>query len=268
MSLPGADKVTPAHHFLDLSDYARPFSRWLVARLLHTPVSPNHLTIAFTVAGLLAAALMAAGAWLPVAGALLVVKSGLDGADGALARARQRPSRVGRFLDSVCDFVVNAAVYGAIGWAAYSQTGLAGYLLLALAALVSGMLQVSLYNHYYVRYRAQTGGDRTSNVNEASPAGYSWDDPAWLARLHRLYVLIYAWQDALVARLDRLAGNAARPLTPRFMTATSLLGLGTQLLVIAICAALGQPIAALRLLVTAFNVYALLLIGLRAGPAG
>ncbi len=252
------DKVPPAAAFLDVSDYARPFARWLVRRLLPTRVAPNHLTLGFTVAGLAAAALLAADRWLPLAGFLLLVKSGLDAADGALARGRGRPSRVGRFLDSVADFVVNVGVYGGIAWAAVRATGQAGYFVLGGLALLSALLQVSLFNHYYVRYRAQTGGDRTSQLDEAHAAGYPWDNPAALRFVFAAYRGIYGWQDQLVAALDRaLAGGSTRPLAPAFMTANSVLGLGTQLLAIAICAFVGQPVWALWLFATFFNLYAL-----------
>jgi phosphatidylglycerophosphate synthase len=259
--LPG--KVAPAHRFADLSDYAQPFARWLVKQMLPTKVTPNHVTLAFTAVGLLASVLLALERWRAVAAGLLLLKSGLDAADGGLARARQRPSRAGRFLDSVCDFVVNVAVYLGIGWAAFRRHRRMRYLVLAFAALLSGLLQVSLYNHYYVRHRAQTRGDTTSLANEAGPAGYAWDDPVMVRRLHRLYRVIYGWQDSAVAWADRLAAGSVSSLSPRFLTASSLLGLGTQLLVIAVCTVLGQPVLALWLLASAFNLYALALLAVR-----
>jgi phosphatidylglycerophosphate synthase len=258
------EKVPREHAFLDLSDYARPWARWLVARLLPTAVTPPQLTLAFTLAGLCAAALLAAGRWLPVAGLLIVLKSGLDAADGALARARGRPSRAGRFLDSLADFAVNLAIYGAIGWAAWRATSQPGYLVLAAVACVSAMLQVSLFNHYYVRYRAQTGGDTTSQVQEATEAAFSWDDPGQVRVLLRLYQWAYGWQDAFVAALDHWAAPRPAPLRPRFMTAVTVLGLGTQLLVLAACAAVGRPAVALWLFATVFNLYAAALLGARA----
>jgi len=254
------DKVPPAAAFLDLSDYGRPFARWLVRRLLPTRIAPNHLTLAFTLAGLAAATLFAIDRWLPLAGVLLLVKSGLDAADGALARARARPSRVGRFSDSVADFAVNVAVYSAIAWAAYRTSAQPGYIVLAALSLPSALLQVSLFNHYYVRYRAQAGGDRTSQLQEAHAAGYPWDDPALLRLVFALYRAIYSWQDRLATVFDRvLSGGSTRPLTPAFMTANSVLGLGTQLLIIAICAFINQPAWALWLFATVFNLYAVFL---------
>lgn len=262
------DKVPTTSAFLDFSDYARPAARWLVRALLPTRVSPNAITAAFTVAGLAAAALLAVDRWLIVAGLLVILKSGLDAADGALARGRGRPSRVGRFFDSVMDFVVNVALYAGIAAGAQLRGAGPEVYLLALVALVSALLQVSIFNHYYIRYRAQVGGDRTSQVSETAETQYPWDNPATLRLLFGLYRTIYGWQDALVAALDRaLAGSASRLLSPAFMTAVSVLGLGTQMLVIAVCAVVGQPVWSLWLFVTVLNLYAVGLMLSRRAPA-
>jgi phosphatidylglycerophosphate synthase len=262
-----AGKVPRSQTFFDLSDLAGPIGRWLALRLVDTPISPLHLTLAFAAAGLAAAVLFAIDRGLWLAALLLVVKSALDAADGGLARARQRPSRVGRFLDSDCDFVVNVAVYAGIAAGIVGRTGQTVYVLLAFVALVAGMLQVSLYNHYYVRYRQATGGDRTSRVSEDEPAGNAWDNPRLLAWLHLAYRLIYGWQDALVTYLER-AGAPNSPAPSRsFMTAVGVLGLGAQLLAIALCALLGHPEWALWLIAFAFSAYAAgLLLSRRSGP--
>ena len=261
------DKVPTSYAFLDFSDYARPAARWLVRVLIPTRISPNHITLAFTLAGLAAAGLMALDRWLLVAGVLVIIKSGLDAADGALARGRNRPSRVGRFFDSVMDFVVNVALCFSIALGAQARGAGPGVYLLALAALISMVLQCSIFNHYYIRYRAQVGGDRTSQVSESAATQYPWDNPAVLQVLFSAYRAIYGWQDALVAVLDKaIAGSGSRPITPGFMTAVSVLGLGTQLLILAVCAALGQPVWALWLFVTALNLYAVgLMLSRRAG---
>jgi len=239
-----------------VSDLVGPAGRWLALRLMDSPITPIHLTLAFTVAGLAAAFLLSIdrAGWLVAL--LLVAKSALDAADGGLARARRHPSRVGRFLDSDCDFVVNVAVYAGLAAGVVGRTGQGWYVLLAFLALISAMLQVSVFNHYYVRYRQATGGDQTSQVSEAEPAGYAWDNPTWLGPLYLAYRLIYGWQDALIARLDQLAAPDAPAISRGFMTAVSVLGLGTQMLVLAVCALLGHAELALWLFVTLFNVYA------------
>lgn len=254
------DKVPADRAFLDLSDYARPAARWLVRLLLPTPITPIHLTLAFTVVGVCAALLFAFNRALPLAGGLLLLKSLLDAADGSLARARGRPSRVGRFLDSVCDFVVMGAVFA--GMAAGRGGGLAAFGL-ALLALMSATLQGSVFSYYSVRYRAESGGDTTSRVDESEAAGYAWDNPRALRLLHALYILIYAWQDTLMDWIDRRLAPAAHPLRREFLTAATVLGLGTQLLVIAVCAFAGRPGWALWLFPTVFNGYWLLLMLVR-----
>ena len=257
------DKVPAQHGFLDLSDYARPLARWLAQQLVPTPITPIHLTLLFTLVGSLAALLFAVHRWLPLAGLLLLLKSLLDAADGSLARLRERPSRVGRFLDSVCDFVVNALVFGGIAASEAARTGQAEFLGLGLAALICATLQGSVFSYYFVRYRHQVGGDRTSRVVEADTEGYAWDHPAALRVLHVLYKFIYGWQDVLMEALDRRLVPASAPLRPAFLTATTVLGMGTQLLVTAVCAAVGRPAFALWLFVTVFNIYWLILLIIR-----
>ena len=255
-----AGKVPPAQAFFDVSDLVGPAGRWLAVHLADTPVSPLHLTLAFTLAGLLAAFLLAIGQGLWLAALLVVLKSALDAADGGLARARGRPSRVGRFLDSDCDFVVNVALYAGLAVGLVGRGGSPVYILLAFLALVSGMLQVSLYNHYYIAYRLASGGDHTSQLSEVEPAGYAWDNSALLTPLFVAYSVIYGWQDALVARLDQWAAPQQPVVRRGFMSAVGVLGLGTQMLLLAACALLGHMQWALWALVIGFNAYAALLL--------
>lgn len=255
------DKVPAQYTFLDLSDYARPLARWLV-HVLPEFVTPIHLTLASTAVGAVAAILFALGRWLPMAGLCLLLKSALDAADGSLARARGRPSRVGRFLDSVCDFLVTLMVFSGIALGAAQRTGDAPWAL-AFSAVLFATVQGSVYSYYYLRYRAHTGGDTTSRMHE-SGEGYAWDNPVALAILFRLYRIIYGWQDSFVAAIDgRLAPNAEVP--AEFLTATTVMGLGTQLLVTATFAALGHPTLALWSFVTIFNVYWVALLIVRYG---
>lgn len=255
------DKVPEQYAFLDLSDYARRPARWL-AETVPGFVTPIHLTLAFMAVGLVAAGLFAAGQYLPLAGVLLIVKSWLDAADGSLARIRKTPSRVGRFLDSVCDFLVTVLVMAAIGfneWQTHPDDW--SIWVLAFAAAVSVTVQCSVFSFYYLTYRAQTGGDQTSQVQETG-AGYAIDNPTALAILFSSYRLIYSWQDWLIGAIDKkLAGQS--PVAPAFLTAASVMGLGTQLLVLSVCAFIGQPVWALFLFVGPFNFYMLGLFVLR-----
>lgn len=134
---------------------------------------------------------------------------------------------------------------------------------LALLALMCATLQASVFSYYHVRYRAESGGDMTSRVNESESAGYAWDDARTLSVLHTLYTIIFAWQDALMDWMDRKLVRSVRPLRREFLTATSVLGLGTQLLIIAVYAFFGRPGWALWLFPTVFNGYWLFLLIVR-----
>lgn len=239
------DKVDARHSFLDLSDYARPVARVVTRWLVPTPVSPIHVTLLFTALGLLAGALYATGDARAARGAglLLVLKSLLDAVDGSLARARGRPSRVGRFLDSVCDYFVNAAVLLGVGWSQATQRGSAWPLVLAALALEVMTWQGTTFNYYYVRYRHLIGGDRTSRIEESDDEPLPWDHPGALRVLLGAYRAIYGWQDRWTASLD--AWITRDPGSPtytdkRLLTLTTTMGLGFQLLLFAVLSWLGR----------------------------
>jgi len=260
------DKVDATHHFLDLSDYARPVARVLTRALAPTSISPIHVTIAYTLIGFVAALLFATGSTsnAAIAGALLIVKSTLDAVDGSLARARQHPSRVGRFLDSICDYFINAAVF--LGIAIAGNTGSLDRILLAFIALESATWQGTAFNYYYVTYRTLTGGDTTSQLKETGDERYPWDSPLVLKILLHLYRVIYGWQDALLGKIDRrITPDRAAAIyrDKRVLTATTAMGLGFQLLMIAVCAWLGHPHWALWLFSGPLNVYWVIIIMIR-----
>lgn len=260
---PIATKLPPEYAFYDLSGFGGRITHAAVARLAQSPIQPLHLTGGFLAAGIGAAlALLRNTPRLDrVAALLLLVKHLLDGMDGALARIRQRPSRLGRYADSVADFVVNAALFAAV---AYRRGNRPRDWLTAAAGLVSMLLQCSLYNYYYVLYRHTLPGERTSLPDERHARPYPWDPPRATRLFQRAYLLIYGWQDRLVARLDRLATGRTFTLPPRrFMTALSALGLGSQLALFALLAWRRRVARAPFVFGVVLNAYALLLLAWR-----
>jgi len=254
-----SDKLPPSESFLDLSDYGRPPALWLARLLVSTPVNSLHVTWSFLLVGLGAAALYAAGGRINalVAGLLLLVKSVLDAVDGSLARAQQRPSRVGRFMDSVFDFAVNLAVFLAI--AIEAKMGPVG-IALALVSLEIATLQGSWNNYGQVLYRHLKQGDTTSHVDEQDAAPYPWDDLKALAVLHGLYLGLYGWQDRIMAALDgwSVPDRACRKLAQQdrlLLTLATPFGLGFQLLIIAVFGWMGRAEWALWWFVGPFNIY-------------
>ncbi|MBN2715062.1 MAG: CDP-alcohol phosphatidyltransferase family protein [Deltaproteobacteria bacterium] len=78
--------------------------------LIHTPVSPNGLTVAIMMLGVLSgvAAYFAEHWWsLIIAGALFQTQSMLDGCDGEIARLKYQFSTRGQWLDSIGDDITN-----------------------------------------------------------------------------------------------------------------------------------------------------------------
>ena len=231
-------KLPPDRAFKDLSAYGLKWAHRAAQRLASTRLRPVHITLLFGAVGLFSARLITQNRRHAdrFAAALLILKHVLDGLDGALARL-QRPSRLGRYLDSIMDFIVSTALFRAF---ALRRGGKGRDWLWAGLGLLAHLLQVSVYNYYYVLYRHRQGGDPTSVLDERQAQPYPWDPP-WLTRsLHQLYLLLYGWQDRLIGRLDRWLTTDVRLPSRAFMTALSSLGLGSQLAIMATFVALGQ----------------------------
>jgi CDP-diacylglycerol--glycerol-3-phosphate 3-phosphatidyltransferase len=118
--------------------------------------TPNALTI---VGSLLTACVgvLVANGWFTAAGVCLWLFSATDTLDGALARATNRVTTFGAFLDSVCDRVAEACVFFGLLWYYQSASNTLG-VALTYVALV-GSLMVS-----YTRARAEGVGLQAADV--------------------------------------------------------------------------------------------------------
>jgi phosphatidylglycerophosphate synthase len=143
-------------------------------------------------------------AWTAAAGILLSCKDMLDSADGQLARAKKAFSRAGRFLDSIGDITVNVAVFAAIAWTLTFLREGAG--LWVVPAWGAAFLFLSLRVSYHVLYQtsflhlsaAYTGNRTSEEIRDEDLKA----DSSTVA-LQRVFLLLYGWQDRLMARLDR-----------------------------------------------------------------
>ena len=95
-------KLTTQDKFLDLSDYGRSFGRFFAHQLKNTCFTPIHVTLLFGLTGLIAIYCILNNHYF-FAGFFILLKSGIDAADGELARLKKTPSYSGRYLDSVFD---------------------------------------------------------------------------------------------------------------------------------------------------------------------
>lgn len=218
----------------------RPLAHVVVRALLPLRVPPVAVLLAAAATGLAAAALLATGRLVESA-LVLQLKTVLDNADGQLARASGRVSALGRYLDTEADFLVNAALLGALGYATEEPV-------LAAAAFAVLTLVLSVDFNLERLYRSERG-EAVASEPGAEGAGRT------LAFLHAFYGAVFAPQDRLVRflaerRLSHLvaaAGTAgARRARLAYHDGATLsvlanLGLSTQLAVLGVCLAAGEP---------------------------
>jgi phosphatidylserine synthase len=249
-------KLNASDKFLDLSDYGRSFGRFFALQLKETRFTPIHVTLLFGISGLLAIYCILNQYYLAAA-FFIILKSGIDAADGELARLKKTPSYVGRYLDSVFDIILNFLFLMSICYV--SKTSI----WLALLAFIGIQLQGTLYNYYYVILRNKSvGGDATSKIFEyKTPKALPGETQKAVNVLFGIYTIAYGFFDKIIHFLDAEAYKV-KTFPNWFMTSLSLYGLGFQLLIIAIMLPLGW----IEFIAPFFIIYSLLifvLIGIR-----
>jgi archaetidylinositol phosphate synthase len=222
----------------------RPLAHVLVLVLLPLRVPPPAVVLVSAAAGVAGAVELARG-HLIAAALLIQLKTVLDNADGQLARLSGRVTAVGRYLDSECDLLVDAALFAALGW--YS-----GHAAAALFAFL--VLTAVLSLNFNLERLARDGRAGSEELTRVAAA------------LARVYAVLYGWQDVLVERFVewrlRGAGDEARRVYHDRATVTVLanMGMSTQLAAFGICVALGHPLAYLWLLLAQAACVGLLLL--------
>jgi CDP-diacylglycerol--glycerol-3-phosphate 3-phosphatidyltransferase len=124
------------------------FTDPIVSPLAAAGITPNMISFA-GLAGNVAAAALAAGGYLIGAGLLMLVSSGLDLLDGALARKTGTVTKFGAVFDSVLDRLSEAAVLAGLLFH-FSRAGDATMEVALCYAAMVGSIMVS-----YVRARAE-----------------------------------------------------------------------------------------------------------------
>jgi phosphatidylglycerophosphate synthase len=249
-------KLTSQDKFFDLSDYGRPMATYFANQLKKTRFTPIHITLFFGISGLIAILCILKG-WYFFAGFFIILKSIIDAADGELARIRNRPSYVGRYLDSVFDIILNFLFFMTICYVSNTT------LLLAITAFICLQLQGTLYNYYYVILRNKSlNGDTTIKIFEyKSPMALPGENQKSVDILFTIYFIVYGVFDKVIHFLDKEAYKAKK-FPNWFMTLVSIYGLGFQLLIIAIM----LPLNLIDFIAPFFIIYSLfifLLIGIR-----
>jgi phosphatidylglycerophosphate synthase len=227
----------------------RPLAGLIVWVLYRTPITPNQVTIASTIAGLVAAGLYLKdeALYTAAAGLCVTLKDVLDSADGQLARAKQQYSRIGRFLDSLGDFIVDVAVFGSIGWVLFSSSGDWRMIVLSILGLIGITLRVSYHVFYQTSFLHLEEQYQVNRVTEDITGNDLAGDPVAL-RLQKVFQLIYGWQDRLMLRVDTWCrrGRADRDFLsrwysdPKGLRLSGLVGIGTELFLLTVCSVFNE----------------------------
>jgi phosphatidylglycerophosphate synthase len=211
------EKLPAGCRFFDVNELWYFPNRWAVRLLYPLPVSANTITWLALVMGLVAAAFYVSSAETALVwGAVFLYgKLFLDNVDGNLARLRGEESRLGRFLDSFSDFIVSVLVYGAITVRMVQDSSNPGLIwVMGFLALVSSLLQCSYWVYYYVSYTDWVGSYGKNRTDETVTAedrqsAESGEISGAVLFLQKFHNIVYGWQDALIAAVDRVSRKAA-----------------------------------------------------------
>ena len=202
--------TSPADGLVDRY-FNRPLGRPLSKILVHTPFTPNQVSIVSILIGLAAAWFFANGDFL--AGALLFQLCAIiDCVDGDLARALLKQSRLGKWLDLGGDQVVHFSVFAAIGIGVARSNSTVP----ALALGASAAIGVILCFAFIVRALAQPAAERSPFLNKLLDAAANRDFSVlllvlalwgrmdlflWMAGIgiHLFWITLFALQSRRVA---------------------------------------------------------------------
>src|SRR5581483_2724167 len=160
---------------------------WRISlEIARNAITPNQVTVAATIVGLLSAVLFAIPAYSVrlAAAALFLASTTLDGVDGEVARLKFAESRFGAHLDTLTDNLVHLCLFVGIMIGCYRASARSAYLVL-IAVMLGGMIT------FYV------AGQRARRVD--GPAA-----KAWLDHLEQLTGRDFAYVLLLLALVDHL----------------------------------------------------------------
>lgn len=269
-----AEKFNPARDFYDVSAiWGKRPALIIVKWIYNATITPPQVTLIAFAFGIGAAYFLSRQEYLFlfISAILIQIKNILDTVDGHLARARNTPSRIGRFMDSVTDFIINLLLFIGIGLHLKGQYSPAEIWTLVSVAFLSSNLQCSYYVFYTMSYTRSINRQTESRVDESvlEEDHAVYREPykqKFLIILQKTFLLFYGWQDRLMKKIDswslKFFDNSPTNwyLNKKLLTMTTWLGLGMQLFFITLLILLNQLYFYLWFVIVAGNLYWLFLI--------
>jgi len=207
--------------FLDINDFWCFPNRWVVKFLYPLAITPTQITIFSLIAGLVSVCCyMINSSFGLLWGAIfLYLKIFLDNVDGNLARAKGEVSRLGRFLDSLVDFIVSFLVYLVLTLRLVSETNNPLFWFLGGFAFLSCLIHCSYFVFYLVQYTSISGtylcNRADESITEEDNKAYDKGDLSMLVCfLQRSHIFLYGWQDKILEWFDYLSkklGSKSKP---------------------------------------------------------
>jgi len=145
-----------SHDSLITRILSRPVSRFLTRILVHTPLTPNTITLISFSIGLISAFLFSQGGHKTclIAAILLVISTWIDGVDGEIARLKFMETDIGKKLDIYCDNIIHFLVFTGIGYGIYLKTEAVIFLVLGGLAGFGGLLSFFLLSPVLLEKRS------------------------------------------------------------------------------------------------------------------
>ena len=199
--------------------FNRPLGRFLSKILIHTPVTPNQVTVVSALIGLVSAWFFAQGNYTAgIIGALLLHLSALvDCVDGDIARVVFKDSPIGKWLDLGLDQVVHVAVFATLAVGLSRAGADAPVVWLGISAVVGAVISFPVV----VRARRLSNKDLDTKLEKFIDAASTRDFTAlivFLAVISRLEWFLWLtgitvhifWITALIMQLPKKpsAGSA------------------------------------------------------------
>ncbi len=179
----------------------RHISRQLTRMLIHTPLTPNQITVISLVVGLASAGCFLPGSYVAgiIGASLLLLSAWIDCTDGEVARLKFLESPFGKQLDILCDNIVHFAVFFCIGLGLYAATGKIIFVYLGIAAVVGSFISFLVLSPEIIQQKTQAAAANNKQTKESNLSDK-------LANRDFTYFLFFT---ALIGRLDLFLGLTA-----------------------------------------------------------